>query len=277
MRKIVFSSLCVVMLLLLIFSFSSAMEQAPLEPTPRRYSLVWEDNFDKGRLDTTKWSKIERMGNTAWAKYMSPNDRLYKFRRNSLRLYAVVNDGVEPGDTARFLTAGISTRHKVTVKYGKIEVRARIHGAQGCWPAIWTKADDYKYWNYPERPEIDIMEHYNYDAQVDQTVHTHYTVNLKQTKAPANANKAPIRNNRYNVYAVEILPDRIIFSINGKDTFTYPRLDLDKDQWQYPFTVDQFLMIDMQVGNKYLKVDDTTYPAYMDIDWVRIYALDDHE
>lgn len=276
MKRLIESLLAFSIVAFIAILFCSA-QQSPKGPAPRKYRLVWQDDFNKGKLDTTKWNKIDRMYNVAWAKYMSHNDRLFQFKGNYLRLYAIANNGIEPKDTAKFLTAGISTRHKVTVKYGKIEVRARIHGAQGCWPAIWTKADDYKYWNYPERPEIDIMEHYNYDAIVHQTVHSHYTVNLKKTKNPVNTNKAEIRKNQFNVYAVEILPERIIFSVNGKDTFVYPRLDLDKGQWQYPFFVDQFLMIDMQVGNSALKVDKNTYPAYMDVDWVKIYTLNNYE
>lgn len=276
MRKIADFSFCVAVLLLSALCFCSAKQQDNAGLTPRNYKLVWEDEFNKGKLDETKWSKIDRIKEAEWAKYMSNNDKLYQFKRTYLRLFAVANDGIESNDTAKFLTAGISTRHKVTFKYGKVEVRARIHGAQGCWPAIWTKADDVKYWKFPERPELDIMEHYNYDANVVQTVHSNYTINLKKTKTPPSDIKPAIKNNKYNIYGVEILPDRVIYSVNGKETLTYPRLnDVDKSQYQYPFTVDQYLMIDMQVGNPWLKVDRNTFPAYMDIDWVKVYRLVD--
>lgn len=276
MRKIADCSLVLIVLFLSLICLCSAKRQDESTLTPRKYKLVWEDSFDKGKLDESRWSKIDRVKEAEWQKYMSHNEKLFQFKNGYLRLYAMLNNGLEPNDTAQFLTAGISTRHKATLRYGKIEVRARIHGAQGCWPAIWTKADDVKLWKYPERPELDIMEHYNHDGNVVQTIHSNYTDKLGHSKEPASDCKSAIKKNKYNVYAAEILPDRIIYSVNGQETLTYSRLDnIDKSQWQYPFTVDQFLMIDMQVGNKYLKVDKTTFPAYMDIDWVRVYKLEE--
>lgn len=273
MRRIADFCICVLVLMLATLCFCSAKQKDEVGLTPRKYKLVWEDEFNKGKLDTTRWSKIDRVKDVDWVKYMSPNDKLYKFKRTYLRLYAVANDGIEPNDTAKFLTAGISTRHKATIKYGKIEVRARIHGAQGCWPAIWTSADDPEQCKYPKRPEIDIVEHYNYDNFIVQTIHSNYTDKLKKTKEPASDCKPTIKKDKYNIYAAEILPDRVILSVNGNPTLTYPRLDISKDLWQYPFSVEQFLMIDMQVGNPYLRVDKSTYPAYMDIDWVKVYKL----
>lgn len=272
-KRIVDCCVCSLALMLAALCFCSAKQKEQPELTERKYELLWEDNFDRGKLDTTKWSKINRVKDVAWVKYMSPDERLYEFRGSYLRLYARANDGIAPNDTAPFLTAGISTRHKATVKYGKIEVRARIRGAQGCWPAIWTSADDPALCKYPMRPEIDIAEHYNYNDFVVQTIHSNYTDKLKRTKDPIADCRPAIRNNKFNTYTAEILPDRIILSINGKETFTYPRIDVNPDLWQYPFCVDQYLMIDMQVGNAYLKVDKKTYPAYMDIDWVRMYKL----
>lgn len=237
-----------------------------------QFRLVWEEDFSGTELDTTYWQKIERIGYTEWAKYMSSDNSLYDLRNGRMRLYARANHHgqINPHDTAKFLTGGISTMDKFTFTFGRVEVRARIHGARGCWPAIWIKANDRKRWGYPERSEIDLIEYYNHDDIVHQTIHTNYTDILKKTKEYPNEVKPKINKNRWNTYAVDILPDSIIFYVNGKQTLIYPRIQTD-EVGQFPFGVPSYLMLDMQVGNPWLTPVASDFPAWMDIDWVRVY------
>lgn len=237
------------------------------------YRLVWQEDFKGSTLDTTHWSVIER-GPSAWQKFMSPHPSLFSLRRGYLRLYARQNKGVVPSDTASYLTGGICTQHKTTFTYGKVEVRARIHGATGCWPAIWIKSDNPKLWGYPERAEIDIMEYASHDDFVSQTVHNNYTDVLGKTKSPRHQVLPKTKVGEWNVYGVEICPDRVVLTINGEVKLDYPRIDT-ADEGQFPFGVESFLLVDMQVGNKYLKnIVASEYPAWMDVDWVKIYQLE---
>lgn len=106
-----------------------------------------------------------------------------------------------------------------------------------------------------------------------QTVHTHYTHTLKQDMNPPHSATGKIDTNGYNVYAVEILPDELIFSINGEKTFSYPRIHTDKEG-QYPFGAPYYLLIDMQIEGSWVgKVDPSQLPVKMEIDWVKMYKL----
>ena len=240
------------------------------EPPTLQYRLVWQDNFNGRALDTTCWSIIER-GPSEWQKFMSPHKSLYRLKGGYLRLYARQNTSLEPSDTASYLTGGICSQHKKTFTYAKIEVRARIHGATGCWPAIWIKSDNPKLWGFPERVEIDIMEYASHWKYVTQTLHSNYTYILKQTKNPANQIRYNVNVREWNTYAVEIRPERVVLSVNGKVTLDYPRIETDL-VGQFPYGVESFLLIDMQVGNKYLRqIAAEEYPAWMDIDWVKVY------
>lgn len=272
MKKTHFAVLGFAILVLALLSFGST--EVPAENSPK-YQLRWEEDFDGPQLDMTKWNKISRMF-PEWRKYMTDNEQLYDLRKGRMRLYAKENKGIAPEDTARYLTGGISTQHKVTVGYGKVEVRARIHGVEGCWPAIWMKDDDVNTPSYREQAEIDIMEHYNKDDFVWCTIHNSYTLVQKKTENPPCKKKVSIRKEKYNVYTMEILPDKLVMSLNGKKQFEYPRI-AKEGFCQYPFGSQCYLMLDMQVGNKWLKkigVED--FPAYMDIDWVRVYDLEEN-
>lgn len=258
-----------IVLSLLVVCVSSCTNAQSRQP---KYKLVWQEEFNGNVLDSSSWSKIKR-ANINWCAYMTDDARLYDLKRGRLRLYARVNNGLLPNDTAHYLTGGISTEGKHLIKYGKIEIRARLHGAIGTWPAMWLFAQDKKARKYsnPRYAEIDIVEYYNRDKVVYHTIHTDYTLSLKQTKHPLNQKNSKIKNEKYNIYMIEILPDGIFLSINGEKTFSYPRL-LGTNASQYPFDQDLYLMLDMQVLRPYrYTVDDATFPAYMDIDWVKMY------
>ncbi|KAF5375890.1 hypothetical protein D9615_008202 [Tricholomella constricta] len=55
-------------------------------------------------------------------------------------------------------SARISTRRSASIKFGKVEVRAKIPKGDWLWPAIWMLPVDNKYGPWPLSGEIDIME-----------------------------------------------------------------------------------------------------------------------
>ena len=239
----------------------------PLEQSPPRWKLVWEENFDKdGVIDETVWSKIPR-GRSDWDNCMSDYEALYDVKNGHLILRGMVNPGL-PGDTAPFITGGIYSKDKKGFHHGKIEIRAKFGNAQGAWPAFWLLPFDNERWPYGG--EIDIMERLNSDAIAYQTVHSHYTYNLKQ-KEPKTGTTAPIHKDEYNVYGVELYPDRLVFSINGTQTFSYPRIETELEG-QFPFDRPYYLLLDMQLGGSWVgEVDSKDLPVEMYIDWVRFY------
>ena len=136
-----------------------------------KYKLYWQDNFRGKHFDEEAWTKIER-GGADWNRHMSDHESLYEVKKGKLILHGKVNDGIAPQDTSRYITGGLFTKGKKSITYGKVEVKARLQGAQGCWPAIWMLPETGK---WPKAGEIDIMERLNYDDIAYQTVHSYYT------------------------------------------------------------------------------------------------------
>ena len=261
----------IILLVVFCFIFNSCTKaQTQYE---RKYKLVWSDEFDDKSIDTSSWSFMKRIPYSC-GQYWSSNSSLYKVGKGRIRLYAKRNNMIEQHDTAHYLTAAISTEHKRTIKYGKIEVRAKVKGAIGSWPAIWTlREDGQNDVKSPRYAEIDLMEYLDRNDFAYQTVHTAFTLKNKKFK---NQVQSKIVYEKYNVYTVEILPDAVICGVNGKDTFIYTKDSTELNESQFPFGIACYLMIDMQVGttstNSWIKkVDPKSYPAYMDIDYVRFY------
>lgn len=236
----------------------------------KKWDLIWEDNFEKDHyLDPSKWNVIER--NTAdWGNYMSDNKDCIWIKDGKLILRGIINKDLTK-DTVPYLTGGVNTKGKFSYQYGKIEIHAKLENAKGAWPAMWMLADQPIYGKYPRNGEIDLMEHLNFEDQIYQTVHSYYTLELKQDKNPPHYKTTRVETENYNTYGMEWYPDKLVFTLNGKETFIYPRVR-NTDPTQWPFDQPFYIMIDMQLGGSWVgKVEAKDLPVQMIIDWVKVY------
>lgn len=272
---------CLFIILIIILSFASACGVSDRLSNHRHvyiqkkgretkeWKLVWQDDFRKTSLDTTKWTRIPA-GSSDWNRHMSTDDACFKLEDGKLHLLGINNPDTTV-DPRPFLTGGIRSKGKFAFQYGRVEIKAKLQSAQGAWPAMWMLSELDKYGKYPKNGEIDIMEHLNFDSIIYQTTHSYYTLELGEKTNPPHYGTAPIEPGEYNIYGISWYPDRIVFQLNGKDTFTYPRLEgVDSSQWPYdqPF----YLLIDQQLGGSWVgEVDKTQLPVEMIVDWVRVY------
>lgn len=247
-----------------IFFFAGALASIA---TPK-WSLVWSDEFNGNKIDSRYWTKIER-GKPDWKNTMSDDPSLFDVKKGCLILRGKVNPDRKK-DPSPYITGGISTQGKFAFCYGKIEIRAKLDSAQGAWPALWMLPDvGGRKW--PDDGEIDIMEHLNFDDIAYQTVHTGYT-HSPGGKNPRSGATGKINRKGWNTYAVEWHPDKLVFLINDKETFTYPRLPKEKRNGQWPFTEPFYILVDMQLGGSWVgNVDPKHLPVEMHVDWVRVY------
>ena len=229
--------------------------------------LLWEENFNDEKIDASKWTKIPR-GGSDWNRFMSDYDSCYAVRNGKLVLTGMVNHHLKD-DTARYLTGGVYTKDKVAFGFGRWEVRARLNGAKGAWPAFWLLPQG---GTWPADGEIDIMERLNYDSIAYQTVHTTYTYTLGIKDNPKHGSTGKIDPSSFNTYAVELYADSLVFFINNIKTFSYPRIKTDKEG-QFPFSEHKYyLLLDMQLGGSWVgKVNEEDLPVEMEIEWVRFY------
>lgn len=252
-----------ILIFLFVILFSSCAKSKLLQ----KPKLSWEENFDQ--LDDSRWSKIPR-GLSDWDRHMSFYDSLFAIRDGKLVLRGI-NNTTQKQDTAAFLTGGVYTKDKVGFGFGRLEIRAKLGTATGAWPAFWLLGQGRK---YPDGGEIDIMEHLNDDNIVYQTVHSYYTITLKEKKNPPQGGTAIIIPHEFNTYAVEKYRDSVVFYVNDKRTFAYPRISTTKKD-QFPYAEgDHYLLLDMQLGGSWVgKVDPAQLPVEMEIDWVRFYKF----
>lgn len=233
----------------------------------RGMRLMWAEEFDSNTLDTVSWSRCEQ-GPKQWSGHMSPADTVCRISGGTLKLYGL-RTPPELGDARDCITGGVNSKGKRAIRFGRVDVRARIEGGTGFWPAIWLVPDVDIPW--PRGGEIDIMEHLNHEQQVHQTVHTYLTWKGLE-KLVTNHSTTPLQPERFNVYSVEITPYRIEFFVNGRSTHIFPRLLPDRDK-QFPFRNNPFyLILSAQLGGTWVgEIDLDELPVVMEIDYVRFY------
>lgn len=241
-----------------------------------QWELVWEENFDGPELDASVWSRIRR-GTPEWQDTQAPDDdRCFDMRDGMLILRGMVND-INPEDTAAYHTGGVSTARKHAFDCGRIEVRARLHGAQGAWPAIWMMPFDQTL-PWPKGGEVDIMEHLNHDDIAYYTLHSifsHDSANKSYQDSIPTGTKSRINPDDFNVYSVDFYPDSMVYHVNGERVFAYFKdYSIPEEKEQFPFYRPMFLMIDMQLRGSWPgPVDPKDLPVEMEVDWVRHYQL----
>ena len=257
MKTFKMSLLCIVLFLIASCAGEKKAESG--------YKVIWEENFEDSTKLEKNWTKIPR-GKSDWNIYMSDYDGLYKITNGNLILKGIKNT-VLPNDEAPYLTGGVFTKDKITFDQGRIEIKAKLIGARGAWPAIWLLPENEE---WPAGGEIDIMERLNADNYIYQTVHSDYTDKQGIKDNPKSGIVAHIKPDNYNVYAVELFSDSIQFFVNNIHTFTYPRIETDKEG-QFPYGDKKFyLLIDMQLGGNWAgNVNEQDLPSQMHIDWVR--------
>jgi beta-glucanase (GH16 family) len=242
----------------------------PKQLKESEWELVWQDEFSGARLDDSKWTRCER-GRSDWQNTMSDDPRLVKIEGGVLHLLGIVNDQKDR-DPAPYLTAGVTSRGKFAYQYGVVQIRARFKSAQGSWPALWMLGAE-KGW--PANGEIDLMEHLNFDHIIYQTVHSEYTVRIDKTNTPKKGGTAEINRDDWNTYGCVWDANKIVFTVNGDFTHTYPRVPA-KGEKQWPFDQPFYFILSMQIGGKWVNGSGPTnpahYPAGLEVDWVRVYS-----
>lgn len=265
--------MCWIVCLVVVSCFSAethGIGRAASTADSSKWELVWTENFTGNKLDESIWTRCER-GKADWRNTMSDDPCLLKVQDGVLHLRGIVNEAKDK-DSAPYQTAGVTSKGKFAFQYCKVQIRARFKSAQGAWPALWMLGSERK---WPANGEIDLMEHLNFDNQVYQTAHSEYTVRIDKSNTPEKGVTVPINRDEWNTYGCEWDAEKIVFTVNGKPTHTYPRIP-EKGEKQWPFNQPFHFMLSMQIGGKWVNRSGSTnpahYPAEMEVDWIRVYS-----
>jgi beta-glucanase (GH16 family) len=250
------------------------------------WKLVWADEFDKpGQPDPAKWTYEEGfIRNRELQYYTRARSENARIEAGMLviesRREKFANPGYQPGaqgnprrarEFAEYTSASLTTRGLASWLYGRVEVRAKLPGGRGVWPAIWMLGTN-RNAGWPACGEIDIMEFVGFEPdKIHGTIHTGKYNHVKKTQKGATVEvKAPCDD--FHIYAIEWSADKIDFFVDDQKYFSFANEHTGHDAW--PFDQSQYLILNTAIGGDWggaKGIDPGIFPQKYYIDYVRIY------
>ena len=239
----------------------------PLSLLAQEKTLVWEENFDGSLLNMDNWSYETGDGCPNICGWGNNERQIYN------KDYVAVKDGnlVITADKVgdKYYSGKINTKDKHEFKYGTFEIRAKVPGGNGIWPAIWMLGDNISEVGWPASGEIDIME---FVGRQPDTVHT----TLHTPASHGNSVNTKVTGvdkitDDFHTYKIDWDENAITFYIDQKVVYTFsPEV---KDDETYPFRHPFYFLLNMAVGGNFggPEVDDSIFPEKFWVDYIRVY------
>jgi hypothetical protein len=230
--------------------------------------LEWSDEFDtEGSPIISKWAydigTNDGWGNGELQYYTSRSDNVI-VEEGFLKIKAKK----ENFESAKYTSARLKSQGKYSFTYGKVEIRAKLPAAAGTWPALWMLGSNITTVGWPKCGEIDIMEQKGWDkSMVSAALHNQSssgdTIYYQEVDVSTSTSE-------FHVYSVNWTPDEIIFSVDGKEYYTYSPEDKTDINW--PYDSPQFIILNVAMGGSLGgEIPDDFSESAMHIDYVRVY------
>lgn len=248
-------------------------------PEQRGWKLVWQDEFQGGKLDTTKWTVLVREESKhGELQYYLPDEVYLDGGMLHLRTQQ------RSFGPMKYTSGRLDTSGKFAPVYGRFEVCAKLPGGRGLWPAHWLYPQNRDWameWAMaqavaagqeraiPEyRPwysEIDIMEFLGHEPNVVYGT-LHYKSFQGESRSTSGNWHADVDFTRgFHLFTVEWEPDSMRWYVDDRLIHT--------SVVGIPHT-PHFIILNSAVGGSWPGNPDSTtvFPQYHDIDYVRVYA-----
>jgi beta-glucanase (GH16 family) len=248
-------------------------------PDPVFDQLVWADEFDgSGAIDSNNWfQQTKPIQGESWANgeiqhYTDRINNSYE-SNGTLKILAKKETYSNNGVTKNYTSARLNSKFAFT--YGKIEIKAKMPFGVGTFPALWMLGqnitEDGGYWaatygttGWPDCGEIDIIEHWGSNQNhVSSALH-----NRSSFGGTVNKGGQVIQNasTEFHVYSLEWNSNKMIFSVDGIEHYTYNPENKNIENW--PYDAPQYLLFNVAILPN---IASNFTESAMEIDYVRVY------
>lgn len=271
-RYLLFTSLCIY-----VFATTINAQVTPLHDNNWVIDRAKSDEFNNTIIDSSKWDVLDPSNgigyNWGGGQFFRPDNALIDGTCLQLKVEAIPHSN-------KYYSGGIQSHHH-DYSYGFFEIRAKLPGyyrgekpcGKGFWPAFWTYYIEENDTCRVIHDEIDILEPSGsqYASAKSNVAGWHdedTTCIKKHIKISGDiwyTNTEPLFLD-FHKYAVEWLPDRIIFYFDEHPfyiSYNHPKMIMNS----------QFVVIDQQIDGNTSLYPDTPLPQFMTIDYFRYYRL----
>lgn len=248
--------------------------------TPTSYaslSLVWADEFNGTTLNDKNWNYEIGTGcpnNCGWG-----NQELEYYRQENTSVkdgLLLIEAKAESFLGRAYTSSRLTTKDKVNINYGRIDIRAALPKGQGVWPALWMLGKNIDAVNWPKCGEIDIMELIGGSGTMgpgnDSKLYgtAHWDDNNKQASFGGNTSLASgIFNDEFHVFSIIWDAKKIAWYLDDKKFHEIDTTPAGLDEFQKEF----FFVFNVAVGGNWGGNPDnsTKLPQVMAVDYVRVF------
>ena len=257
---------------------------------PEGWAVIWRDEFDGDALDLTKWGyEVNNYGGGNDEKQAYRDDVKYCFVKDGNLHVAAYRDAHVTTDGKRqpYSSARIRTKGRFDFTYGRVEVRAKMPGGQGIWPAVWMLPTDSPYGGWAAGGEIDLLEHRGSDLN-GMVSAIHYGGEWPRNRYVAHTHTFPDGEDAtaFHTYALLWEPGRLTWSVDGVETRTRTADEWDTeaapDDPNAPFDVPFHLLVNVAVDGGFFggtgqtadNLPPAAFPQTLAVDYVRVSQRD---
>ncbi|MEL1251373.1 glycoside hydrolase family 16 protein [Aurantiacibacter gilvus] len=287
---------------------------ADAEPAPDGagdgWQLVWADEFDGESIDTSRWTVLNDCwgGGNEERQCYTPRPENVTIEEGNLVITAHREDWAGPafpasfgpadGDSSQqaskpFTSGKLTTQGNASWTYGRFEIRARLPGGQGVWPAFWMLPEESVYGSWAASGEIDILETVNLGVVCDTCEEggentilgtLHFGGQWPDNDLHSTEVSMPeVLDGAFHTYGVIWERGRFFWTFDGEvyataeagDWFTTASSDPHA-----PFDQPFHLIVNLAIGGglpegrALMGVAEDNFPKRMEIDWVRVWQCE---
>lgn len=244
------------------------------------YKLRFKDEFDQtdGLPDERFWTRCTRETPT-WKRFTAQTEegqKLTGFLQDGNLVLRCLKNTIEE-ENAEMISGAVESSQKIHFTYGKIEGRMMTTAHTGNFPAFWMMPQDNSA-GWPKGGEIDIYEAIDDETTSYHTIHSHWGNTLGNDNNPKKSGTGVAEQGLWHTFGLEWTPELLTWYVNGKQVFSYARLNTTEAQenFQWPFDKDFYLILNQSVGNgSWAANADTDFTYETRFDWVRVYQTEE--
>ncbi|GLR17635.1 family 16 glycosylhydrolase [Portibacter lacus] len=232
---------------------------------------VWEDDFLGNDINSDYWT--HETGNNGWG-----NNELQNYTDNAKNSfvsagYLFIEAKEENFEGSNYTSARMKTEDKYEMKYGRIDIRAKLPEGKGIWPALWMLGGNFQEVDWPKCGEIDIMELIGSQPKIAHgTAHFGNSPGDKGSLTKSTFLSGGKKfSEEFHVFSMIWREDYLEWLVDGKSFHIIRPADLGEYAW--PFNEEFFFIFNVAVGGDWpgSPNETTVFPQRMLVDYVRVY------
>lgn len=245
-------------------------------------NIVWDDEFNETNAtpDPNTWTYDIGTGAPSNPGWGNSEQEYYTSRTNNVYvanglLHIVARE--ESYSNASFTSARMKTEGLFSFTYGRLEWRAQLPTGTGFWPALWMLGTNIDSVGWPTCGEIDVLENPGTNYTIAQSS-IHYGTDA--TAIYYFTNGMSVTN--FHTYTLDWTTNALIFYVDGHLFETQTGWGNSGGPYPFPYNQPFFLIMNLAVGGSYAGYpspstieSESTFPAEMLVDYVRIYRTTD--